>query len=403
MSSRLRLWIIAGIALLAAGLVYWRWPVRLGLDLKGGVHVVLEAQDTETVKVNDEVMARTIAVINRRVNGLGVSEAVVQREGARRIIVELPGVTDQQEALQIIGRTAVLEFRDPEGKVVVSGADLKRAVATTGQMGVGWVVDLEFTSEGAKKFGDATRRLVGKPIAIYLDQEEISAPVVENVIPDGRAFIEGNFTSTEAKNLAMLLNSGALPVPLKQLEVRNVGATLGHDSVRASVLAGLVGALAVLIFMLIFYRVPGTLADVALLLYVLLDLAVLMVLRTTFTVPGLAGLILAIGMAVDANVIIFERVKDELRAGKSGRAAVEAGFHRAFTAILDSNVTTLIVAGVLFYFGSGPVRGFAVTLSVGILVSMFTAVVVSHWLVRYLVDRNPEKVAGYFGLREVSA
>ncbi|MBE3578183.1 MAG: protein translocase subunit SecD [Limnochordales bacterium] len=403
MSSRTHLWIIAGIGLLAAGLVYWLWPVRLGLDLKGGVHVVLEAQDTETIKVNEEVMQRAMAVVSRRVDGLGVAEAVVQRQGTRRIIVQLPGVTDQQEALRLIGRTAVLEFRDPEGKVVVTGADLKRATATRGEMGVGWAVDLEFTAEGAKKFADATRRLVGQPIAIYLDEEEISAPRVEEPIPDGRAVITGNFTATEAKNLAMLLNSGALPVPLRQMEVRNVGATLGRDSVQASVLAGVVGALAVVIFMVVFYRIPGLLADVALLLYVLLNLAVLMALKTTFTVPGLAGFILGVGMAVDANVVIFERVKDELRAGKSGRAAVEAGFHRAFAAILDSNVTTLITAVVLFYFGSGPVKGFAVTLSVGIIISMFTAVVVSHWLIRYLVDRNPEKVAGYFGLREVSA
>ncbi|HHV54356.1 MAG TPA: protein translocase subunit SecD [Firmicutes bacterium] len=403
MSNRVRLWIIAGIAVLAVGLIYWLWPLRLGLDLRGGVHVVLEAQDTPATKVNEEVMARVLAVIERRVNGLGVSEAVVQRAGARRIIVELPGVTNQKEAESIIKRTAVLEFRDPEGKVIVTGADLKRAGVDRDAMDVGWAVSLEFTPEGAKKFEAATRRLVGQPIAIYLDQEQLSAPVVEEPIPGGHARITGRFTAREAKNLAMLLNSGALPVPLKELEIRNVGATLGSDSVRASLLAGIVGAALVLLFMLIFYRIPGTLADVALLLYVLIDFAALVALRATFTVPGLAGFILSVGMAVDANVIIFERIKDELRAGKTGRAAVEAGFSRAFTAILDSNVTTLIAAAVLFYFGTGSVKGFAVTLSVGILASMFTAVVVSHWLVRYLVDRNPERVAGYFGLREVAA
>jgi len=355
-----------------------------GLDLEGGVHVVLEGVDTPDVPVTDEAMQGALEIIERRVNLLGVSEPYIQRSG-RRIIVDIPGVKDPQTAIDVIGKTALLEFVDEQGNVIVTGKDLKRADVGTRQNGEP-VVLLEFNDEGAKKFAEGTRKNVGKRIAILLDQQILSAPVVKEEIPSGKAEITGYETVQSAYHLSVMLNSGALPVSLQVIENRSVSASLGQDSIARSKQAALVGIAAVVVYMVLYYRLPGFVADLALAIYIFIALSVLALLKATLTLPGIAGLILSVGMAVDANVIIFERCKEEMRQGKTLRAAIDAGFQNALRTIVDSNVTTLIAAGVLFWLGTGPIRGFAVTLSVGILASMFTAIAVTKFLLRSFVD-----------------
>lgn len=394
---------VLGLLVLVAlsGLVLYTTPIKWGLDLEGGVHVVLEAKP-EAGRVTSDVMESAQAVIERRVNALGVAEPIVQRQGDRRIIVQLPGVHDQQEAIDTIGKTAVLEIQDPFGNVVLTGADLKSAVLSADQFNRP-AVAIEFKPEAARRFAELTSRYAGlQPIPILLDGDLLVAPVPEGAITDGQAIITGNFTIEEARNLAIQLQAGALPVPLDVAEVRNVGPVLGKESIDRSLRAGIFGVALVLVFMLLYYRLPGGVADVALAIYIVLLLAILVGIGATITLPGLAGFILSIGLAVDANVLIFERVKEEIRAGKRLRPAIDAGFKRAFTAILDANLTSLITSVVLFYFGTGPVKGFAVTLSVGIVTSMFTAIVVTRTLLRLVVDRNPERMVRYFGVKEVT-
>lgn len=389
------------LILTATGVALYYFPMQLGLDLQGGVHIVLEAQDTAAASVTDDAMERAMAIIDRRVNALGVAEPVIQREGSRRIVVELPGVTDQQQAVNVIGSTALLEIKDPFGRTVLTGADLADARLGLDQFGRP-AVDVEFTPEGAARFAQLTTLYVGQQIPHLLDGELLVAPVVQEPITSGQGQITGGFTHEEARTLAILLKAGSLPVPLEVVEMRNVGPTLGQESIDQSLKAGVAGLVLVVLYMIMYYRLPGLLADVALGVYIMLVLALLAGLKATLTLPGIAGLILSVGMAVDANVIIFERIKDELRAGKRVRAAIRAGFHRAFRAILDANVTTLIAAGVLFYLGTGPVKGFAVTLSLGVLASMFTAIVVTRWLLVAAVDANPQSAARHFGVGEAA-
>ena len=391
--DRWRLLLILGVVALSALTLYLR-PLRLGLDLKGGTHIVLEARDTPEARVTDETMERVLAVVRRRVDGLGVAEPVIQRQGTRRIVVELPGMVDPRQAREVIGKTALLEFKSPDGRTELTGAHLVRASLAQDQLNRP-AVALEFNAEGARRFEEMTRRYLGMQIPIVLDGEVLSAPVVRSVITGGRAQIEGDFTIEEARQLVVLLNAGALPVPLVVEEERSVGPALGQHSIEASLRAGLLGVALVLAYMGLYYRFPGLLADAALGIYLMAVLAIIVALRATLTLPGIAGLVLSAGMAVDGNVIIFERIREELRAGKGARAAVQAGFSDSLRTILDSNVTTLIAAVALFYFGSGPIRGFAVTLSVGILVSMFTAVLVSRYLIDWLVRRDPDRAARY--------
>ncbi|MGI6037579.1 MAG: protein translocase subunit SecD [Limnochordia bacterium] len=387
------------ILLLIAGGILYTKPMKLGLDLQGGIHVVMEAVDTGDGAITPETMNRTMAVIERRINALGVTEPIVQRQGERRIIVQLPGIEDQQQAVDLIGKTAVLEFLDPTGATVLTGADLKDANVARDHVGRP-AVNVEFTAEGRRKFADATTRWVGQQMPIVLDGELISAPVIQQAITEGVAQIAGpGFTTESASELVLLLRAGALPVPLEAVEIRNVGPILGRESIEDSWKAGLIGIIFVFLFMLAYYKLPGGVADVALVLYVAFVGAILVLLQATLTLPGIAGFILSIGMAVDANVIIFERMKEELLAGKSARAAVRAGFSRAFRAIFDANITTLITALVLFNFGTGPIKGFAVTLSVGILVSMFTAILVTRTLLLMVIDLDPHRFGRYLGLK----
>ena len=377
--------------------------IKLGLDLRGGATVLLQAKDNPNDPINDEKMSRAIATIRERIDTIGVTEPVISKVGENRIEVQLPEIQDPQRALEIIGQTAQLEFIEEETKtVILTGDDIKKAqadyVPSKDGLGQAPAVAFELSPEGAKKFAEATKRNIDKVIGIYLDKKPISLPTVESEIPDGKGVITGSATMEEAGDLATLIRAGALPVELETLSVTSVGPQLGANSFEQSIRAGQIGVLLVLIFMLIFYRLPGLVSDIALVLYTLIVLTVLASLKATLTLPGIAGIILSIGMAVDANVIIFERIKEEMRLGKTLRAAIDSGFRRAFLTIFDSNITTLIAALVLFFFGTGPIKGFAVTLSIGIVTSMFTAILVTRYLLKLLVRSNLTKNLKLFGL-----
>jgi len=364
--------------------------IPLGLDLQGGVHVVLQAVGTPEAPVTPDSMKRVQAIIANRVNGLGVSEPVIQLQGSDRLLVDLAGVKNPDQVIGTLIKPAFLEFKNEAGQDVLTGADLQDAQESTSPGGEP-VVDLTLTAAGAKKFDAATKAAVAvtphQTIAIYLDGKLLSKPRVDEEIPNGKAEIHGGFaTLQDAHNLAVLLRSGALPVKLSVLESRTVGPTLGADSLSRSIRAGIVGVIAIFLFMLLYYRMPGLVADFALIIYTLIMVGIFAALRVTLTLPDIAGFLLSVGIAVDANVIIFERFREELRSGRSVRSAIDAGFKRGFTAVFDSNATTLIVAAVLYYFGTGEVKGFAVTLGLGILVSLFTAVVITRWLLHVTAE-----------------
>lgn len=384
--------------------------IRLGLDLQGGMRLVLEAEEVPGVEVTPEKVDAAMRVIQHRVDALGVAEPVLQRQGAKRIIVELPGLRDPQRAKEMIGKTALLEFIDtgpqamphgaewtadgrrvrlPDGtlidfpkRVIVTGADLRDARAEFDPNQVAWFVRFAFAGEGARRFEEHTARAIGQHLTIALDNRVISSPVIRARIP-GEGVIEGNFAAAEAGDLAILLRGGALPVPVTPIEERTVGPTLGRDSIDMSLRAGWIAAIIVVLFVTLYYRLPGFLASMALAIYTLMILAVFSGLGATLTLPGIAGIILGLGIAVDGNVIIFERIKEELRMGKTLRAAIEVGWRRALSAIVDSNVTTVIAMVVLLWLGTGPIRGFAVTLIIGVAVSVFTALLVTRWLVEF--------------------
>ena len=379
--------------------------LKLGLDLRGGVHLVYQA-DTATLPESDRSPAveATRSNIERRVNSLGVSEPIIQtaKVGSDyRLIVELAGVTDINQAIGLIGQTALLEFKESNVATPASlldfistgltGRDLRPPAQVqfdSGKAAGQPVVAIEFNPEGTKKFAEITSKNLGKPVSIFLDNLEIMRPMVQSVISDGRAVISGNFTPDEAKKLVIQLNAGALPVPIKIIEQRNIGATLGNESITKSLLAASVGIITVWLFMLVNYGWKGLLADLVLVIYILISLSLIRLIPITLTLAGIAGLILSIGMAVDANILIFERMKEELRWGRPLKAAVELAFHRAWTSIRDSNVSSLITAALLFWFGSGPVRGFALTLAIGILVSLFTSITITRNLLRILYRSN---------------
>lgn len=454
--DRLRLWVVVIVIAAAA---FYSWPVvgrlNLGLDLKGGAHIVLQAKGTPENPIENDSLDRLLAVLRNRVDQYGVAEPIIQKSGHDRIIIDLPGIQDPTAALELIGKTANLEFREvvdvsappppaPQrknydsdaqfaqaqerwnsavklednasadfvaraskiegavvapgedehqaryyllGKVLLSGKELKTASINPdnlGRMGV----SLSFNSEGALLFEEATGRLVNRQIAILLDGVVISAPVVQSRIAGGNAQITGRFSADEASRLAIMLKAGALPVSVEIAENRSVGPSLGADSVRQGLEAGVFGAAMVFLFMLIYYRFRGLAADVALAVTILLVFAGMIAFSATLTLPGIAGIILTIGMAVDGNVLIYERIKEELRAGKTPLAALDAGFRKALVTILDSNITTLIAAVVLFYFGAGSVRGFGVTLSIGLVASVFSNVVVTRALLQIFMTHK---------------
>ena len=452
--QRLRwLLLLIVVLVIGASFVLAKLPLQLGLDLRGGAQLTLVVQPTKEIpQIDNDSLVAVKTVIENRVNALGVSEPFVQTAGEDKVVVQLPGVTDPSQAERILGGTAQLEFQQqrpgtegefqaeytikrqldaeldslrrsgasPEnsdrlGELLkakeesnkallalfesmgLTGKNLTDARPSPNQSGTAWEVALRFDEEGGQKFAELTKAVAGtgRSLGVFLDNDLISAPVVgvefaNTGITGGAAVITGNFTIDTANDLAVQLRGGSLPFPVEVVENRTVGATLGQESIQRSLIAGFVGLVLVLIFMAVYYRLPGVVADVSLMIYAILTLAAFALVGVTLTLPGIAGFILSIGMAVDANVLIFERTREELRAGNTLYRSVESGFFRAFSSILDSNVTTLIACAALFWFGSGLVKGFALTLAIGVMVSLFTALTCSRTLLLVIVLSLPK-------------
>lgn len=404
-------WVIVLIVIASVITIFVK-PTKLGLDLVGGSRLVIEAQPTQSVvEITPEVMDRLQFAIENRVNKLGVAETVVQQIGEKRLLIEIPNVTDLKEAKAFLGETAQLEFKkeavNKEGvtewvETGLTGQDLAKSTLTTDSVGH-WVVSLEFKSEGSKKFADLTKELVGKPMAIFFNGDLVSAPNVNEAIYGGKAQISGGdsgFAYEEAERMVNLLNAGALPVPAKIVEENTVGPTLGADSIAKSKVAGIIGLGFVMLFMLAYYRLPGLIADIALIIYSLILFALFKAIPVTLTLAGIAGFILSIGMAVDANILIFERTKEELRAGRNLFTAINSGFDRAFTSIFDSNMTTIITCTILYLLGTSIVKGFALTLAIGVIVSMFSAITITKNFMHLIFGTGELKYPGLFGLRK---
>jgi protein-export membrane protein SecD len=418
--------------------------LKLGLDLKGGTHLLLEVDTSkldENIKLKDAV-DRATEIIRNRIDQFGVTEPMIAKQGDKWIFIQLPGIKDPKAAKDLIGKTALLEFRIvnnsqealkaldlltssgikpaqyrensskypeiegilPEGssifegksgdgyyvldKALLTGAALTNAkVEFGGQFGQP-VVSIEFSKEGGRVFADVTDRNRERNLAIVLDGIVQSAPVIRNRIPDGKAVIEGSFNAEDARLLATVLRAGALPAPVKVIEERTVGPSLGDDSIKKGFMSSLVGVVIVFVFMLVYYKTSGIIADIALALNLIILMAVMVYFRFTLTLPGVAGIALTLAMAVDANVLILERIREELATGKTTRVAVDAGYQKVFWTIFDANFTTLIAAVFLFQFGSGPIKGFAVTLSIGLIISMFTAISITKLIYEFLFKEN---------------
>jgi protein-export membrane protein SecD len=412
--------------------------IHQGLDLQGGTQVLLEADQPEGEEVTADAMDAAKVIVENRVNGLGVAEPLVQIQGERRIVVQLPGIEDPDQAIETLRGTGLLEFVDagdtylPEGMVIkttfgdtgeveeevssetaaeeapaspydqvfetiMTGRHLKTASVGTDEYGRP-EIRFELTDEGGQIMADFSRANVGKVLAILMDKTVISAPVLQTPITEGSGRItsQQGFPLEQARSIAIQMRYGALPVPLKIVENRSVGPTLGQDSVTRSIRAGMIGLIVVLLFMLIYYRLPGALADLALIIYALLNLALYKIIPVTLTLPGITGFILSTGMAVDANILIFERMKEELRAGRPLNKAIEAGFERAWASIRDSNLSTLITCVILYWFGSNfgasIVKGFAITLFIGVCISMFSAITVTRTFVSFVFNLAGEKL-----------
>ena len=459
--QRSMLLVIIGLAI-AAVFTIVQLPTQLGLDLRGGSQLTLQVLTTEQItQISERELEAVQRVIENRVNGLGVSEAIVQSSGQDQLLIQLPGVSDPAQAQRVLGGTAQLEFRSQkpgtegelraiadiinqqelsQARILALGSDnitdeqfaeldnitanlqtsretllelfegsdltgdkLRDALASPLGTGQSWQVSIYFNNEGGSLFTEMTRNIAGtgRVLGIFLDNRLISTPTVDvryaaTGIPGNSATISGNFNAEAARDLEIQLRGGSLPVPVEVVENRTVGATLGRDSIQRSLYAGMAGLALVLVFMAVYYRLPGILADVALVIYALLTWAAYNILGVTMTLPGIAGFILSIGMAVDANVLIFERTREELRAGKTLYRSVESGFYRAFSSILDSNVTTLIACAALFWFGAGLVKGFALTLAVGVAVSLFTAFTCTRNLLFFVISFPQYRKVGYF-------
>jgi len=404
---------------------FHKTPFRLGLDLQGGTHLIYEA-DLSNIKEKQDSMEGIRDVIERRVNLFGVTEPLVQINKVKesyRLIIELPGVKDIHQAIEMIGETPFLEFKEQrsqeetekilkqqeqgENKDIdpyfehteLTGRYLKEAKLEFNQNTYEPSVALEFNDKGKELFAKITKREVGNMVAIYLDGRPISTPVVQEEITGGKAQITGDFTTEEAKKLVQRLNAGALPVPITLISQQSVGASLGERSLTKSLKAALIGLIAIALFMIIYYRLPGLLAVIALAIYTCFVLAIFKLIPVTLTLAGIAGFILSVGMAVDANVLIFERMKEELRSGKSLGGSIDDGFKRAWPSIRDGNISTLITAIILFYFGTSIIKGFALTLFFGVLISMLTAIIITRTFLKLFVGSKAEKWKWIYGYK----
>ncbi len=375
--------------------------ISLGLDLRGGVSTEYRVTDT-TVENYENLLEGTVSALRTRLTNAGFTEANVSIQGSDRILVEIPDVDDPEEVAAIIGTPAHLEFRDPNGEVVIEGKDITSCgVQYANDQKTLYGVSFILSADGREAFANATRQFVGQPISIYLDDNLVSAPNVEEPITGGTGIISGNKEESGeesykwAANLAMLIQSGALPLDIEEVETRAISATLGIEAVDGALLAGVIGLALILIFMLIMYRLPGVAADLALLIYILIVFYVMAIIGVQLTLQGIAGILLGIGMAVDANVVIFERFREELKAGRTPENAVRFGFKNAGRAVADSNITTLIAAIVLMIFGTGTIKGFATTLLISVLASLFTAVVVTRWLLKLICKLDVRRRSAY--------
>ncbi|MCM0648798.1 protein translocase subunit SecD [Clostridium swellfunianum] len=373
--------------------------IKRGLDLKGGISVVMEIQQD---KISTEDRERTIELLSMRVNKMGVAETTITQEGNKRIRIDIPDKFDTKEVLDTVGKTGNLRFVGPDQTEILTGKDVKNASAYLDQQGSP-TIGLELNDDGAKKFADATEKYLRQPISIYMDEDLISSPTVQAIITDGKATITGSKDSAEAKRTAGIIKSGALPVPVKTASVTVVGPTLGANALPQSIKAGKIALVLIFAFMILYYRVPGLIASISLVLYMILLLGIYSSIGATLTLSGIAGFLISAGMALDANVLIFERMKEELKAGKSIKSVVDAGFHRAMTSVLDSNITTVISGIILYSLGSGTVKGFALTLVIGVILSMFTAITVSRFLIKLAAGMGllNKKTIGTFGVRDV--
>lgn len=373
--------------------------IKRGLDLKGGISAVMEIQDKNYKK---EDVARTKELLSLRVNSMGVAETAITEEG-NRIRVDIPDKFDTKAVIDQLGKTGNLTFVGPDNSIILTGKDdVKNAIAQIDQQGKP-IVSLELNASGTKKFADATAKFLNQPITIKMDEDVVSSPNVAAVITDGKAIITGSGDLAEAKRTASIIKSGALPVTLKTASVNVVGPTLGAQALPQAILAGTVGIGIIFLFMILYYRVPGIIACIALVLYIVLLLGFFSAVGVTLTLAGIAGFLLTVGMAVDANILIIERTKEELKAGKTPKSAIDAGFHRAMSSILDSNITTIISGFVLFFLGSGSVKGFALTLIIGVLLSMFTAITITRFLTRMAVNAgfmSKKWTIGTFGVHD---
>ncbi len=400
---------------------------RQGLDLQGGLQVLLVADVPPDEKIDPGALEAAAKVVESRVNALGLLEPVVQVRGERRIIVELPGIDNPEQAIDTIRETALLEFVEPPPgtptemlqpgtvisttygmtattvpsgtllfKTILTGKDLKRADSVFVQQSNEWVIDFELQPEAKELFADYTASHINQPLCIVLDKTILSCPYIRSKIPDGRGQISGDFTKERADQLAIQLKYGALPIPLKIESYRAIGPSLGAESVQKSIRAGIIGLAIVFLFMVVYYRLNGVAADLALALYVVLNLLVYKLLPVTITLPGIAGFLLSAGMAVDANILVFERMKEELRRGRSLQSAMEAGFSRAWTSVRDSNYATLLTCLILYFFGSAfaasLVKGFAITLALGTIINLFTAIFVTRTFVRVIIGLYGDKI-----------
>lgn len=410
-------------------------PIKLGLDLRGGLQALLEADIPADVAVDAAELENAKTILENRANALGVSEVVMQIAGDRRIVAEFPGVTNPEEVVASLKRTALLEFVDmgtspvAEGTIiqtdfgltevapapstdgtqtivyhtVMTGAGLESAAVTPGQLPGDYAIAFVLNSESSDIFGEYTSTHRGQYLGIVLDKVVVSAPIINEPITGGQGNISGSFTQEEAQTLAVQLRSGSLPIPIKVVESRTVGATLGEESVRKSVLAGLIGLSVVIFFMAFYYRLPGVIADLALICYAIFSLMIFKMIGVVLTLPGIAGFILSVGMAVDANVLIFERLKEELRSGRNLRQAIDIAWERAWPSIRDSNTATLITCLILYgfgnTFGASMVKGFSITLALGVGVSLFTAIIVTRTFLHTVLDgvKNAEHPS-WFGL-----
>ncbi|MCL4378553.1 MAG: protein translocase subunit SecD [Actinobacteria bacterium] len=408
------------IFIIITGLAVWSIltsPVKLGLDLKGGTQVILKATQLQTKEstsetktggsVSGDAIDKAMLIMLNRIDKLGISEPLVTKDFSNNIVVQLPGVDNPDRAVEVIGKTAQLEFKIVEGfddngnyklgPTLITGDKLSNAKAgydNNGQV----IVQFSFNSEGAKQFEKVTSENIGKQLAIVLDGEVKSAPVIRSVISDN-GVIENIGSLEEAKDIALVLQTGALPVNLEIQEVRTIGPTLGQDSLQQSMIAGVIGIILVALFMIIVFRGLGLVSLIGLFCYIALFWGIISALKTPLTLPGIAGIILTIGIAVDANVLIFARIKEEMLKGKTKIASFREGFKNALKAIIDSNITTLITAAALYRFGTGPIRGFAVTLAIGIIISMFTAIILIRAIL-FLAVNSRVMTPGFIGIRK---